>query len=67
MDPVCHCHHLVGEEEAGYFAFLYFVTCALSIMVCSLPLGVIKSLCSVIVGLPWHILYYFAMPIKLRP
>ena len=31
MVPVYYCDHLVGEAEAGFFAFLQFVACVLSV------------------------------------
>ena len=35
-DPVQHYDYLVGEEGAGCLAFLWFVVCVLSAMVCLL-------------------------------
>ena len=35
-DPVCHSDHLDGEKRAGYFAFLWFTVCVLSVLVCLL-------------------------------
>ena len=36
VDRVYHCDQLVGEDGAGYLAFLLFVACVLSAMVCLL-------------------------------
>ena len=36
VDSVWHCDHITGEEEAGCFAFLWFVACVLSVLVCLL-------------------------------
>ena len=36
FDPIQHCDHLVGEEGIGCFAFLGFVACVKSVVVCLL-------------------------------
>ena len=58
LDPVLHCDHHFEEEWFGYFAYLGFVACVLSVVVCFffllmslvgyiLWLGVFGRLCSV--------------------
>ena len=58
LDPVLHCDHHSEEEWFGYFAYLGFVACVLSVVVCFffllmslvgyiLWLGVFGRLCSV--------------------
>ena len=44
MDPVLHCNHLNGEEEAGHFAFLWCMACVMSVLVCFFFLLVIGKL-----------------------
>ena len=36
IDPACHCDHLDGKKGASYSAFLWFVDCALPVIVCLL-------------------------------
>ena len=54
LDFLWHCEHFVRAERAGYFVFLCFTSCALSVMVCLFvcTLGVIVRLCSLIAALP---------------
>ena len=34
VDSVQQCDHLAGEKGAGFFAFIWFVACVLSALVC---------------------------------
>ena len=62
---VLHGDHLVGGVQAGCFAFRWFVACGPSYFFI-LPLGVTGRLCSVIVALSGHCLYYFGPEISLE-
>ena len=51
---------LFGEERSGCFSLLWSVACMLSVMILlTLTLGVIGGLCSVIVAITEHFLYFF--------
>ena len=54
---VLHCNQFIGKEAAVCFAFLRFMACVLSVLVCLIfPLGAIGRLCSLIVAL--HDIFY---------